>query len=107
MLVCKNCLRSNHPHYDKKYGGYCLECSNAGVPELAARAAALEAVFEIRRTRGWYTRPIVTVVDGKVVGWSLHGDMNSVPAYLRTGPEELALVVNADAWMKTNIEGKA
>jgi len=34
MPVCKGCKADNHPAYDKRYGGYCLDCHNAGVPEL-------------------------------------------------------------------------
>lgn len=31
---CKNCKQATSPHYIRKYGGYCLGCFNAGVPEL-------------------------------------------------------------------------
>jgi len=33
MPTCKGCKADNHPAYDKRYGGYCLDCHNAGVPE--------------------------------------------------------------------------
>jgi hypothetical protein len=38
---CDNCGRDSHPYYQKKYGGICLDCSNAGVGELRAQLAAL------------------------------------------------------------------
>ena len=43
---CKNCHQPTHPHYIHKYGGYCLDCSNAGVRELRERIAELEAKAE-------------------------------------------------------------
>ena len=30
---CKNCKRTTHPAYLRKYGGYCLDCSNAGIQD--------------------------------------------------------------------------
>jgi hypothetical protein len=38
-LLCKNARYRHHahPYYFKKYGGYCLECANAGVPDLIER----------------------------------------------------------------------
>ena len=40
---CKNCGQPTHPNHIHKYGGYCLDCSNAGVPELRERIEELEA----------------------------------------------------------------
>ena len=40
-LTCRNCKRDNHPSYDKKYGGYCLDCFNAKVPEKDDQIAEL------------------------------------------------------------------
>ena len=40
--ICKNCHQPTHPHYIHKYGGYCLDCANAGVPELRERITELE-----------------------------------------------------------------
>jgi hypothetical protein len=42
-LKCKGCSRANHPHYNRKYHGYCLDCANAGVPDLRDRIEELEA----------------------------------------------------------------
>lgn len=42
---CKGCKRKTHPAYVKRYGGYCLECSNAGVPERDDEIARLRAVI--------------------------------------------------------------
>ncbi len=43
ILTCRGCRRQNHPIYARKYHGYCLECSNAGVPELRDELEALRA----------------------------------------------------------------
>lgn len=32
-LNCKGCGREAHPAYLERYGSYCLDCSNQGVPE--------------------------------------------------------------------------
>lgn len=31
---CKGCKQPTHPSYIARYGGYCLDCENAGVPDL-------------------------------------------------------------------------
>lgn len=49
-LKCKNCGKDNHPAYDKKYGGYCLDCWNADADEKDAKIAELKE--EVRRLRG-------------------------------------------------------
>ena len=43
---CRNTIHDHpcHPAYAKRYDGYCLDCANAGVPELASRIAELEAL---------------------------------------------------------------
>lgn len=35
-MLCKNASHRHecHPYYAKKYDGYCLECANAGIPDL-------------------------------------------------------------------------
>lgn len=42
-LICKGCGHENHPVYHRKYEGYCLQCSNAGVDERDDKIAELEA----------------------------------------------------------------
>lgn len=39
MAKCKNSAYDHncHPSYAKKYDGFCLDCANAGVPELFQR----------------------------------------------------------------------
>ena len=32
--ICKGCKQVTHPAYTYRYGGYCLDCSNQGVPGL-------------------------------------------------------------------------
>ena len=41
--ICSNCKQETHPAYLARYGGLCLDCSNAGVEDLTERIAALEA----------------------------------------------------------------
>ena len=43
---CKNCRKPTHPTYIRKYHGFCLECSNAGVDELLAAMDQLKAEVE-------------------------------------------------------------
>jgi hypothetical protein len=48
MTPCRNKTYDHecHPHYAKKYDGYCLDCANAGVPALLDERDALRAVAE-------------------------------------------------------------
>lgn len=41
-LKCKGCKRETHPAYLDRYDGYCLDCSNAGVPERDEEIEKLE-----------------------------------------------------------------
>ena len=52
---CKGCSRRTHPYYVKKYHGYCLECSNCGVPERDDQIAALKE--EVERLTGKLVSP--------------------------------------------------
>ena len=47
LLRCKGCSRRTHPYYVKKYHGYCLECSNCGVPERDDQIAALKEEVDL------------------------------------------------------------
>ncbi len=40
--TCKGCKQETHPAYLSRYGGYCLDCSNAGVPELMEQIDGME-----------------------------------------------------------------
>ena len=44
---CVNCHQPTHPHYIHKYGGYCLECENAGVPALKEQIAEMVGLIAI------------------------------------------------------------
>lgn len=44
-LKCKACRQDNHTYYDKRYGGYCLDCANAGAPEKDEEIARLTAAL--------------------------------------------------------------
>lgn len=50
---CKNTRYDHgcHPAYAKRYGGYCLECANAGVDELMEVNLAAEAELAALRDR--------------------------------------------------------
>lgn len=52
---CKNCKRDTHPHFIKRYHGYCLECDNAGAPEKDERIAELETGIRVAHAQltGW------------------------------------------------------
>lgn len=39
---CKGCNRDTHPSYMARYGGYCLECENAGVPHYLEQIDGLQ-----------------------------------------------------------------
>jgi hypothetical protein len=41
--LCKGCKRATHPAYLSRYDGYCLDCSNQGVPELHEEIERLES----------------------------------------------------------------
>ena len=41
MDFCKNCRRDTDFRFLRKYGGYCLDCSNAGAPEKDDEILAL------------------------------------------------------------------
>ena len=38
---CRNCARPNY--YGDKYGGYCFDCNDAGIPDLLAEIESLRA----------------------------------------------------------------
>lgn len=42
-VKCKACGRDNHPLWDRKYDGHCLDCANAGAMEWEDEKAALLA----------------------------------------------------------------
>jgi hypothetical protein len=44
-LLCRNTTYKHacDPRYARKYGGYCLDCANAGVPDKDAENARLRA----------------------------------------------------------------
>lgn len=44
---CKNCKKQTHPHFLRKYKGYCLECNNAGVPEFLDEREAMRAAIRL------------------------------------------------------------
>lgn len=41
--LCKGCGQKNHPYYDKRYHGYCLDCSNCGVPDRDDKIAEMSS----------------------------------------------------------------
>lgn len=45
-MDCRHCKRDCHPYFYRKYDGFCLECSNAGVPDLLDKIAELERKIE-------------------------------------------------------------
>ena len=45
ITACKNCLTPVHPAYLERYAGYCLDCSNAGVPGKDKEIAELRRVL--------------------------------------------------------------
>lgn len=65
--LCRNTAYEHecHPHYAKRHDGYCLDCFNAGVPELAADAARWKAVKSL-------FEPLDTVGNPDVTYW--HAD---------------------------------
>ena len=53
IIVCKNCLTAVHPAYVKRYDGYCLDCSNAGVPDKDEEIEGLKRIIaELRKGDG-------------------------------------------------------
>lgn len=50
---CRNTTYDHpcHPIYAKKYNGYCLDCENAGVPDMADRVVELEALVRAQAER--------------------------------------------------------
>ena len=50
---CRGCKRPAHPHYAKKYHGYCLDCANCGVDERDERIAELEAALKKAQLTIW------------------------------------------------------
>lgn len=79
MPSCRNtvCAKNCHPHYFRKFDGYCLECMNAGVPDLmeeverlraqiaghCERIAAAHEIIGKRAERPWTAEPPT------VAGW--------------------------------------
>lgn len=45
---CRNCNCDLHPAYAARYDGHCLDCANAGVPELKEEYAAALAAKDAR-----------------------------------------------------------
>ena len=54
LEACKNCQKPTHPTYIRKYHGFCLECSNAGVDEMQAAMDELKA--EVARLKAEVAR---------------------------------------------------
>ncbi len=50
-MTCKNCNDELHAAHAIKYGGYCLGCSNMGVPEKDAEIARLRGIIRDEITR--------------------------------------------------------
>lgn len=64
---CRNAAYDHpcRPHYAKKYDGYCLDCANAGVPELAERVRELESeVAALRESRKTTRERLTDVLRG-------------------------------------------
>ena len=52
-MICRNCKKENHPSYDRRYGGYCLDCFNARVPDLQDRIEQLEDRIQQLEEENW------------------------------------------------------
>lgn len=87
---CRNTVAGSHkchPYYAMKYDGYCLECANAGVPELEAEVARLRARNELLERLVEVSRAYVTNQRGVPLKVAIQGWDNFVAALAAVGKE--------------------
>ena len=64
-----------HIAYYKKYGGFCLDCFNAGVPELMYQLAELQTSMNLRWKADRQAIKLWEKATGKKLMWPDHADL--------------------------------